>query len=219
MALLVELPVVRQEGLWDHAEQATALDGERAVVDPVAPAQRRADEQQRPQAGRFGDHPGGFFLHGIEQRLLQQQILDRVGRQPEFGEDRQRRTRIVAGLREGEHRVGVARGLGRVAAARAGRHPGEAVAVEGVEGGRSEAPEIGGGGGRRLGHGHLSVGGALKPICGSILGLHTVEDAREASDALYGLLISRARPPAFRVGFPFWLRRISPSPSPLLRPR
>ena len=148
MALLVELPVVRQEGLRHDAEQAAALDGERGIVDAVAPAERRADQQQRPEIGRFGDHPGGGGLDRVQQGLLEQQVLDRVGREAEFGEDRQRGPRIVAPPGEVEDRVGVALGLGRVAPACAGRNPGEAVAVEGAEARRRF------GGGWR--HGHLS---------------------------------------------------------------
>ncbi|MET3866529.1 hypothetical protein ABIC20_003838 [Methylobacterium radiotolerans] len=148
MALLVEFPVVRQECLRDDAEQAAALDGERAVVDAVSPAQGRADEQQRPEIGRFGDHPGCGGLDRVEQRLLQEQVLDRVGREAELGEDRQRRPRIVAGPGEVEDDVGVALGLGRMAAAGAGRDPGETVAIEGAEARRRF------GGGWR--HGHLS---------------------------------------------------------------
>jgi hypothetical protein len=153
MTLLVEFPVVRQERLRHHAEQPAALDRQGAIVDAVAPAQGRADQQQRSQARRFGDHPGGGGLDRVEQGLLQQQVLDRVGREPELGEDREGRPGFVAGPGQVEHRVGVAGGIARMAAPRAGRHPGEAVTVQGPEARR----EVGKGFGMGLGHGRLSV--------------------------------------------------------------
>ncbi len=52
MPVLVELAVVRQMDFRRHPEQAAAVDGERAVIDAVAVAQRRADEQHGQQLCR-----------------------------------------------------------------------------------------------------------------------------------------------------------------------
>ena len=134
VSLLVELPIVRQEALRDRPEQPAALDGERAIVDPVAPAQGRADQEQRAEAGGGGDHPLRRGLDRVEQRLLQQQVLDRVGRERQLREYRHRRPGLVAGPREIEHRGGVAIRVGGVAASGAGGDAGEAVPVERAEG-------------------------------------------------------------------------------------
>ena len=49
MPLLVELAIVRQVHFWHHAQQPAAMDRHRAVVEPRAVAQRRADHQHRQQ--------------------------------------------------------------------------------------------------------------------------------------------------------------------------
>ena len=57
MPVLVELAVVRQVDLRHDAEQPAALDGDGRVVDAPGVAERRADEQERPQRGGAFDQP------------------------------------------------------------------------------------------------------------------------------------------------------------------
>ena len=103
---------------------------QRPQVAPIAAITRAAPPRPRP-AG-----------------LLQQQVVDRVGRQSEFGEYRERRSRLMAGSGEAEDRLRVALGLRRMAAAGAGRHSGEAVAIDGAKARRSGRAGIGKGEGR-----------------------------------------------------------------------
>ena len=125
----VELPVGRQVGLGRHPEHAAAVDDHRAVVDPVQPAQRRADDEHRQQVNRFRDDPGERVLDRAEQAVLQQDVLDRIPGQGQFREDRDRHRVVVAVPGDPQHRLGVGRGIGQHGGVRAGRHPREAVSV------------------------------------------------------------------------------------------
>ena len=91
LAALVELAVRRQVGLRHDAEDAAAVHDERAVVDPVAMAQRRADDEHRQQPGRALDDRGQRVLDAVEDGVLEQQVLDRVAAQGQLGEDGHRR--------------------------------------------------------------------------------------------------------------------------------
>ncbi len=77
----------------------------------------------------------GGGLDGVEEGLLQEQILDGVGREGEFRKHRHRRPGLVAGLRQSEDGLTVAGRVARMTAPRAGGDAGEAVAVEGQEAG------------------------------------------------------------------------------------
>ena len=93
---LVELPVVRQVRLRRDAEDPAAVDHDRAVEEPVAVPQRRPDDEHRPQVRRRRDQLGDRRLHRVEQRVLQEQVVDRVAGQRELGEDRDRDALLVA---------------------------------------------------------------------------------------------------------------------------
>ena len=134
--LLVELAVVRQVDLRHDAEQPAAMDRQRAVVEPVAhgAAARRpaAAATARPS---LGDHLGDRFLDRVEQRVLQQQVVDRVAGQRQLGKHRQapptarRRSRATRRMASA-----LAAGSAMLHRGGAGGDPREAVTVEGAEG-------------------------------------------------------------------------------------
>ena len=95
-ARLVELPVGRQVRLGRDAEHAAAVDHDRAVVEPVALAQRRADDEHRAQVAARRDHVARWPQDRVEQRVLQDQVVDRVAAQAQLGEDRDRDALVVA---------------------------------------------------------------------------------------------------------------------------
>ncbi len=96
--MLVELAVVRQMHLRHDAEQAAVADHKGAIVEAMAPMHRRPDEKQRTQPARGFDEPVARRHNRIEQRVLHEQVVDGVGRQGEFGEDRESGAVVVAGL-------------------------------------------------------------------------------------------------------------------------
>ena len=96
MALLVEFAVVRQVGLGHDAQDHAAMDDDGGVVEPAGHAQRGADDQDGEElVGRL-DHLGDRPLDLVEQRILQQQVLDGVGRQPELRENHDGGAGLVA---------------------------------------------------------------------------------------------------------------------------
>ena len=133
MALLVELAVVGQEDLRHHAEDLAAMDHDRGVVEPVRHAQRRADHQHREQRLRGLDDLGDQFLDLVEQRILQQQILDRVGRQSQLGKDHDRRTGLVALGGKPERLAKIVGGVGDPRARHAAGDAHELVGVERIK--------------------------------------------------------------------------------------
>ena len=62
------------------------MDDDGGVVEPAGHAQRGADDQDGKELAGRRDHLGDRFLDLVEQRILQQQVLDGVGRQPELRE-------------------------------------------------------------------------------------------------------------------------------------
>ena len=132
-AILVEFPIVRQETFGRHPEDFPAGDHHRAIVDRAHPADRRAHDQHRREVFAGLGQSGDLGLHPLEQGVLQEQVVDGIGRQPEFREQHQ-----VAGL--GVALPGQRQGLGgvetRVAhrhGGRAGGHAHETVTVNGIE--------------------------------------------------------------------------------------
>jgi hypothetical protein len=88
VAFLVELAVVRPVGLGHRAEDAPAMDGQRAVEQGALRPQRRADQQDRQQ---FEAGPTQFLqaaLDLVEQGILEEQVVVAVGRQPQLREYR-----------------------------------------------------------------------------------------------------------------------------------
>jgi hypothetical protein len=127
--LLVELAVVRQVGLG-HDAQDDAVDAitMRGVVQPrLGQPQRRADDQNGKElAGRRHD-PGDRLLDLVEERVLQQQVLDGVGRQPELGKDHEGRPGLVALAGQAQRLGEIVGGVGDAGARNAARHSHEVV--------------------------------------------------------------------------------------------
>ena len=96
LAALVELAVGGQVRLRHHTEHRTAVDHHRGVVDPVAVAQRRADDQHRQQVGGRGHQVVQRPSTASSRRVLQQDVVDRVAGQRQLREHRQRDTVVVA---------------------------------------------------------------------------------------------------------------------------
>ena len=72
------------------------MDDDRSVVEPARDAQRGAHDQDGKELGRRRHDLGDRPLHLVEKRVLQQQVLDGVGRQAELREHHDRRARLVA---------------------------------------------------------------------------------------------------------------------------
>ena len=88
-AALVELPVVRKVRLRDDAEDLAAVDDHRTVVEPVALGQRRADNEHRHEFDGCGDQCLDRVLDGIEQDVLQHEVVDGVTGEAELREHRE----------------------------------------------------------------------------------------------------------------------------------
>ncbi len=90
LPLLVELAVVRQICLRHHAENAAAVNDKGAVEQLRLVAQRgsRDDDRAERPAGR--DELGDPGFHGIEERVLEEEVIVRIGGQPQLREDRDR---------------------------------------------------------------------------------------------------------------------------------
>jgi hypothetical protein len=129
MPPLVELAVVRQKYLRHHAEQLAAMDHEAAIVEPPFPAQWRPDHKHRQKLLAGGDQPLNLAGHGIEHRVLEQEIVDRIGREAQLREDHQRDSGLVALVHEIEYLVAVLRRLGDRDLRNANADPDELVAV------------------------------------------------------------------------------------------
>ena len=130
MPLLVELAVVRQVDLGHGAQHPAPVDRYRAVIDPAADmAQRRSHQQQRQQLGRaFGDGAQGRFDR-IQQRVLKQQVVDRVTGHRQFREDRQCCGSLVACLGDAQDGFGIGGGVGDAALHGAGGNPRKTVTI------------------------------------------------------------------------------------------
>ena len=79
MPALVELAVIRQKNLWHDAKQLAAMDRNPAVVKLPMGAQRRADDKHREPVPAGLDEAIDLGFDRVEQRILKQQIVDRIG--------------------------------------------------------------------------------------------------------------------------------------------
>ncbi len=140
MPSLIELAVGRQVRFRHHAENVAAMDDDSAVVDAMTKAQRRPDDQDGHQPrGGFNDR-GEPALDGIEQRILLDQVLDRIAGQAQLGENRDRRRLLVAGIGRCQDSPGVGRGIGDMGRGDTGRHARKSVSVDRVESHRAPYP-------------------------------------------------------------------------------
>ena len=72
------------------------MDDDGGVVEPPGDPQRGADDQDGKELAGGRDHLGDELLDLVEQRVLQQQVLNGVGRQPELRERHDGGARLVA---------------------------------------------------------------------------------------------------------------------------
>ena len=148
MALLVELAVVRQVGLGDHAERRAAREQHGAVEEPAVEAQRGPDHQDRRARRARRRQPRQPGQHRGLECLLLQQVVDRVAAEGQLGEAHHRRAFGGAALVELLDALGIGRRIGQGHRRHGRRDPQEAVRVE-VEEARAlgarrarEAPQV-----------------------------------------------------------------------------
>ena len=86
MPALVELAVSGKIRLGSHPVDPPPGDDDGAVEKPVHVPQRRADDQDARQLRRCRGQGGEGLFDRVENRLLQQQIVDRIAGQTQLGE-------------------------------------------------------------------------------------------------------------------------------------
>ena len=91
LPLLVELPIVGKIGLGHDAEDAAAIDDDGAIEQLGLGLDRRADDEHRLQLPARTHELGDRLLRRLKQRILKEQIVIGVGRQPKLGKDGERR--------------------------------------------------------------------------------------------------------------------------------
>ena len=84
-ALFVIFAVIGQEDLGHNPQNAAAVDGDRAIVEPPVAPEARADRDDGREFFRRRAQPCDPVFHRVEKRLLHVQVVDRVGREVEFG--------------------------------------------------------------------------------------------------------------------------------------
>ena len=142
MPLLVELAVVRQVDLGHHAQDRAAMDDDGGIVEPSAHPEWRADNQDRIELLRRLHHFGNGSLDLVEQRVLQQQVLDRIGREPQFREDHERGPGLVPLGRQPQRFGKVKRRIGDPGARNAAGDAQKVVAVEGEKIGHRNSSDV-----------------------------------------------------------------------------
>ena len=142
MPPFVELTIIRQIGFRHDAEQRAAMDHQRAIVEPRAPAHRRPDDNDRHQRAGCLQEMNSRLLDGGQKRILMQQIVDRIGRQREFGKDDQPGAARIGVAAHGGDRLDVEGRIGDAHARRAGCNPHEVLGIEGEESSLRHVPII-----------------------------------------------------------------------------
>ena len=72
------------------------MDDDGGVVQPAREAQRRADDQDGKELVGSRDDLGDRRLDLVQERILQQQVVDGIGRQSQLGKDHDGRAGLVA---------------------------------------------------------------------------------------------------------------------------
>ena len=103
------------------------MDDDGGVVEPARHAQRGADDQDGKELCSTPRPPRRSTLDLVEQRVLQQQILDGVGRQPQLREHHDRGARLVALAGEPQRLGEVVGGVGDAGPRHAARNTHEFV--------------------------------------------------------------------------------------------
>ncbi len=139
---LVKFPVIRQIDLGHDAEQRSAMDDHAAIVEMSPVTQRRPDDKDREEVAACGDQSIELPLHFVEHRVLEQQIIDRIGGNSELREHHQGDAGLVARSKEIEDIVGVLPRIGDCDMRNAGSKADEFVAVRRKERGHSSTLTI-----------------------------------------------------------------------------
>ena len=88
-AFLVEFAVIGQVALGHRPQQPAATHHQRAIVDPAVAPQRSPDHQHGRDGAAGIEYLRQVILDCIEQRGLQVQIVECVGRQAQLGIEQQ----------------------------------------------------------------------------------------------------------------------------------
>ncbi len=88
------------------------MDDDGGVVEPAGDAQRRTDDQDGKELVRRRHDPGDRLLDLVQQRILQQQVLDGVGREPQLGKHHEGGARLVALLGQPQRLGEIEGGIG-----------------------------------------------------------------------------------------------------------
>ena len=82
--LFVIFAIVGEKAFWHHAKQFAPGDHQRAVINLPAATDRRADHHGG-QRFAFPNDSANFLFDTLQQRILQMQVINRVGRKAELG--------------------------------------------------------------------------------------------------------------------------------------
>ena len=107
------------------------MDDDRAVEQLSVAAQRRADDKERKELARGFGNLNDAALDPVEKSILKQQIVDRVGGDPELGKNHQCDFAFIAAPRQIERLGDIERGITDLDAGHTGRDPHELVAIRG----------------------------------------------------------------------------------------
>ena len=129
-ALLVIFPVIGQKALGHHAEHFAATDRERTIVDAAIAPQRRADHEHCRNVAACLRYGRDFGVDRVEQRVLQVKIVERVGRQAQFGIEQHIDMTGRRALCLVENTARIIGDVRRSYLRRAGRHSHETVSVQ-----------------------------------------------------------------------------------------
>jgi hypothetical protein len=102
LAFLIKLAVVRQERLGHEPEHAPPVDGRTAVEELRLEPQRHADQQHRRKLPAGFDERSQRREAGLEQGILMEEVLVRIGREAELGEQRDGGIGVRGAAGEGE---------------------------------------------------------------------------------------------------------------------
>ncbi len=86
-AVLVVLAIVGQERLGNDTQDRAAREDHRAVVEALVAAHRSPDDADQLHVARGLYETAQCGLHPVEQGVLEQQVVDRIGAQPQLGEE------------------------------------------------------------------------------------------------------------------------------------
>ncbi len=109
------------------------MNGHGAVVEPAVARQGRPDHEGREQPAAGVDQPLQLALHRLQERVLQQEVVDGVGREAQLREDHHAHVRRVTLLEQDQGLLGVEGRVGYGDARDADADPDEVVGVGGEE--------------------------------------------------------------------------------------